>query len=291
MSTRLRGMALVGGAALVWSSGGLLSRLIEDADRWTTIFWRSTSAFAFLLAFLLVTRRGAAWREFRRMGLAGIAVGLCFTVASISLVVALSLTSVAKTLIIMSATPLVAALFGRVFLKEPISTITWGAIVAVMVGIAIMVSGGSTEAQSLTGDFFAALIAISYAAAIVISRRNHAVHMLPATALGVGIAALIALPFAAPMTVTAHDLPVIFLFGAGQLGVGLALFVAGVRLIPASHSALLAMLEPILGPLWVWLALGEAPATAVLIGGAIVIASVAGKTVADLREPELAAAP
>lgn len=277
-------MALVGAAAIVWSTGGLLARLVEDSDRWTTIFWRSASAFAFLIAFMAITNRGDTARQFRRMGLPGLMVALCFTCASISLVIALSYTSVAQTLIIMSATPLIAALFGRVFLGELIQPATWSAIGAVMVGIAIMVSGNTEQSGSLLGGLFAALIAVSYAGAIVISRRHSEIHMLPASALGVGIAFLVALPFATPLSVTAHDLPVILLFGAGQLGVGLALFVTGVRFIPASHSALLAMLEPILGPVWVWLALGERPAATVIAGGTIVIVSVAAKTLLDLRE-------
>ncbi|HET7718018.1 MAG TPA: DMT family transporter, partial [Bauldia sp.] len=73
------------------------------------------------------------------------------------------------------------------------------------------------------------------------------------------------------------------LFGAGQLGVGLILLVTGARLIPATQSALLGMLEPILGPAWVWIFLGEEPATMTLVGGAIVVASVFANTISVTR--------
>ena len=283
MDHRLRGMVLVASAAVAWSTGGLLSRLLESHDSWTTIFWRSASAFAFLLLFMAVRNGRATPRLFRDMGWPGLLVGLFFAGASISLVVALSLTSVAKTLVIMSSTPLLAAIFGRVFLGEAIRPATYATIAAVICGIALMVSG-SDEGGSLIGDFFALLIAVTYAGAIVTSRRYQEVSMLPAACLGAAIAMAVAFVFAAPLSVTAHDLPILFLFGAGQLGSGLALFVTGVRLIPAAHSALLAMLEPILGPIWVWLALGEKPAATVLIGGTIVILSVAAKTLTDLRQ-------
>lgn len=290
MNDGVRGMTLVAGAAVVWSTGGLLARLIESSDSWTTIFWRSASAFAFLLVFIAIASGRTAPRLFREMGWPGLVVGFCFACASISLVVALSLTSVAKTLVIMSATPLIAAVFGRVFLGEPIRPATYATIAVVMAGIAVMVSGAETEG-SLLGDFFALLIAIAYGGAIITSRRYPHIGMMPAACSGAGIAMVISFLFAAPLSVTVHDLPIMFLFGAGQLGVGLALFVTGVRLIPAAHSALLAMIEPILGPIWVWLALGEKPATTVLIGGAIVIASVAAKTMFDVRQrPELPAA-
>ena len=76
-------MALVGSAAIVWSTGGLLARLVEDTDKWTTIFWRSGSAFAFLLVFMLITSGRGTPRLFRQMGLPGLAVALCFAAASI----------------------------------------------------------------------------------------------------------------------------------------------------------------------------------------------------------------
>ena len=279
---RLRGTLMVAGAAIVWSTGGLVARLIETQVSWTTIFWRSASAFTALLAFLFYMEGRSALRRFAGMGWPGLVVGLCFASASISFVIALSLTSVAKTLVIMSATPLIAALLGRLFLSEAIGRTTWATIAAVMIGTAVMVSGGDTGG-SLLGDLFAGVIALSLAGAIVTTRSNPHIGMLPATCLGVGIAALVALPFADPLGVSVHDLPIMIFFGAVQLSLGLVLFVAGVRLIPAAHSALLGMIEPIFGPLWVWIAVGEEPATTVLIGGAIVILSVAAKTLADAR--------
>jgi len=278
----LVGVALVAASAVVWSTGGLIVRLLESTDSWTTIFWRSASACLFLLLFMAFRDGRMTFALFRQMGLPGLMVGFFFASASISLVIALSLTSVAKTLVIMSCTPLVAAVFGRVFLGERIQTATYVTIAAVMGGIALMVSDQQARG-SITGDFFAFLIAISFAAVIVITRRYREIRMTPAACSGAAIAMLGSIPFAAPFSVTAHDLPLLFLFGAGQLGAGMALFVTGARLIPAAHSALLGMLEPILGPIWVWLVLGEKPAEGVLIGGTIVITSVLAKTLLDIR--------
>lgn len=282
MNDRVRGTMLVAGAAVIWSTGGLLARLIETQDTWTTIFWRSASAFAALLVFLAFVEGRSTLHRFIQMGWPGLIVGLCFAGASISFVIALSLTSVAKTLVIMSATPLIAALLGRVFLGETIGRTTYATIAAVMIGTAVMVSGGETDG-SLAGDLFAALIALSLAGAIVTTRSNPHIRMLPGACLGAGIAALVSFPLAEPLAASAHDLPIMIFFGAVQLSAGMVLFVAGVRLIPAAHSALLGMIEPIFGPLWVWIAVGEEPATTVLIGGAIVVLSVAAKTLLDAR--------
>lgn len=279
---RFRGTALVAGAAIIWSTGGLVARLIETQDSWTTIFWRSASAFVALFLFLFVIEGRQTLNRFAAMGFPGLIVGCCFAAASISFVIALSLTSVAKTLVIMSATPLIAALLGRIFLGEAIGRATYVTIAAVMVGTVIMVSGGDTTG-SLLGDLFAAVIALALAGAIVTTRSNPHIRMLPGACLGAGIAAVIALPFASPFAVSGHDLPIMIFFGAVQLSLGMVLFVSGVRLIPAAHSALLGMIEPIFGPLWVWIAVGEEPVTTVLIGGAIVIVSVAAKTLLDAR--------
>ena len=279
---RVRGTALVAGAAIIWSTGGLVARLIETQDSWTTIFWRSASAFAALLLFIVVVEGRSTLRRFVAMGLPGLIVGCCFAAASISFVIALSLTSVAKTLVIMSASPLIAAIFGRLFLGEAIGRTTYVTIAAVMIGTVIMVSGGDT-AGSLLGDVFAAVIAVALAGAIVTTRANPHIRMLPGACVGTGIAAIIALPLASPFAVSGHDLPIMIFFGAVQLSLGMLLFVTGARLIPAAHSALLGMIEPIFGPLWVWIAVGEEPAGTVLIGGAIVIVSVAAKTLMDSR--------
>jgi drug/metabolite transporter (DMT)-like permease len=290
LNDRARGAVLVTGAALIWSLGGLVARLIESPDSWTTIFWRSVSAFAFLLTYLVATEGRSALRRFAEMGWPGLIVGVCFAGATIFFIIALSLTSVARTLVIMSATPLIAAILGRVFLGETIGRATSATIAAVMAGTAIMVSGGEAGG-SLAGDAFALLVSVSLAGTIVVSRNNAHIGMLPAATLGTALAAAISLPFASPFSVTAHDLPIMLLFGSVQLAIGLILFVAGVRLIPAAQSALIAIIEPILGPIWVWIFLGEQPTAVVLVGGTIVIVSVSARTLLTVRQqPELPAA-
>ena len=104
-----RGVLLVGASAVLWSLGGLIVRSLDAADPWTTIFWRSVFATGFLLLFLLVRDGRNTFRLFRDMGVPGLLVGLCFMIASVGFVTALSFASVAQTLVIMSSAPLIAA--------------------------------------------------------------------------------------------------------------------------------------------------------------------------------------
>ena len=279
---RVRGLALVALAAVIWSSGGLIVRSLETADSWTTVFWRSATACVFLLAFMFVRDGRQTFAHFRHMGLAGVFVGICFGTASVALVIALNLTSVANTLILLSCAPLVAALLGRVVLGEAVRARTWVAIGACVLGISLMVSG-SHGRGALAGDMVALLIAVAFAAGVVTIRRHRSVRMTPAVCLGTVIGMLVSAPLASPLAVSGSDFALLVLFGAGQLGVGLALFVAGARLASAAEVALLAMLEPILGPMWVWWLLNERPSDAALAGGAVVLAALIIHTVLDQR--------
>lgn len=281
---KLKGIVLVAASALIWSSGGLIVRSIRDADSWTIVFWRSLTAAAFLLALIIWERRGRSWAAIAGMGWPGLVVAASFACASISLVVALRLTSVADVLIIMSAAPMIAAILGRVFLHERVSGLTILTIIATFAGIALIVGKGlaSWRAESLLGDAFAFMIAISYSVAIVVTRHNSHVPMTPAVFTGVVIACLVAIPFATPWSISLHDAPLLVSFGAFQLGLGLAAFTAGARLIPAAHTALLGTLEPVLGPLWVWLFVSETPSLAALAGGVLVLASITLHTLAEM---------
>ena len=278
-----RGLLLVALAAVLWSTGGLIVRSLESADVWTTVLWRSVFAAGFLIVFIAARDRGRAIQMFRTMGTPGLIVAVCFATASISFVVALNLTSVANTLIILSTSPLLAALLGRVVLGERVRGRSWLAMAAAVVGVAIMVSD-SVGQGSLVGDMVAFVIAVCLAVATVTIRRHRNVRMTPATCLGAALAAVIAAPWAQPLAVTGGDFSLLVVFGAFQFGAGLALFSTGARLAPAAEVALISVLEPILGPIWVWVFLNDHPGTAALIGGGIVLAALAAHTLLDKRK-------
>jgi len=281
-AARRRGLLLVALAAIVWSTGGLIVRSLEATDVWTTVFWRGVFAALFLAAFIAARDRGRAVQLFRSMGRPGLIVGVCFASASVAFIIALSLTSVANTLIILSTSPLIAALLGRVVLGERVRARSWLAMLAALAGVAIMASG-SVASGSLIGDMFALVIAISLAVATVTIRKYREVRMTPAACLAAALAALMAAPLASPLAVTGGDFGLLFVFGAVQLGTGLALFTTGARLAPAAEVALLSVLETILGPIWVWVVLGEHPGRLALLGGGIVLTALAVHTMLDLR--------
>jgi drug/metabolite transporter (DMT)-like permease len=268
---RRKGVVLVAGSALLWSFGGTIARFITTGDSWTIVFWRSLFAIAFLLCFML-WRDG--WRGtlalFRGMGWPGLGVALCFAIASTSFVVALAHTTVANILLIQAGVPLLAALLAWILFKEKVAGTTWAAIIAVIAGVAIMVSETFTGKVSPIGDGLALLISVCFAFATVITRRHAQVRMAPAVCLAVSVAAVVSAVLAGSYAVSTSDAFWLFMFGAVNLGAGLAMFTTGARLIPSALAALVGTLEPVLGPVWVWLIHNEVPSARTVLGGSVV---------------------
>jgi drug/metabolite transporter (DMT)-like permease len=268
------GIALVAGSAIMWSFGGAIARYITVDDSWTIVFWRSYFATLFLLIFM-VLRDGlpATVNAFRDMGKPGLLVAACFTIASMAFVVALAYTTVANILLMQAGVPLLAALIGWVMFRERTSATTWMAILMVIAGVGVMVSKTFTGKVSPVGDGLAVLIAFVFAIATVTTRRKHTIRMVPANTLAVAAAMVISAFFARAFIVSWSDLLWLSAFGALNLGLGLALFSYGARMVPAALAALVGTLEPVLGPIWVWLVHGEVPDQRTLIGGGIVFAA------------------
>jgi drug/metabolite transporter (DMT)-like permease len=205
------------------------------------------------------------------MGAPGLAVAICFAAASIGFVMAIQYTTVANVILILAAVPLVAALIGRVVFATPINRETWIAIAAVLAGVAIIVIGPGGGGGSAIGNALAGLVTLAFASATVVTRQYHGIRMTPAVCTAMVLAAAVAGANASGFIAGPRDFALLFAFGALNLGLGMALFVTGARLIPAALTALLGTLETVLQPIWVWLFHGETPATRTLVGGAVVV--------------------
>lgn len=287
LSSHRRGQLEVALAAVAWSTAGLFQRELE-VNTATQVAGRAAFAFLALLAYVWLTQPEGVGEAFRSIGLPGIGVAVCMATASGCFIVALNHTTVAHVLFTQAISPLLAAVLGWVVLRERVAPRVWAAMVIALAGVALMVGGpGGSDA---VGDGVALLMSLSFAVAIVITRRSSHVSMAPATCLAQLLLVVVAAPFADPGSIRAHDLVYLALLGGFQMGVGLALFTAGARLIAAAEVALITLLEVVLGPIWVWLAFGETPDRATLVGGAVVLLAVLVQVSGDLRLPVRASA-
>jgi drug/metabolite transporter (DMT)-like permease len=203
-------------------------------------------------------------------------VAVCVATASGSFIAALNHTSVARVLFILALSPVLAALLARVTLGEPITRRTVVAMALALAGVALML--GAPGEGSLVGDGLSFVTALAFAVMIVITRWRHDVSMAPATCVSQAILVVAFLPFASPGEIGGDDFVWLAALGIGQIGLGFALLTVGARLIPAAQVGLITLLEVVLGPLWVWLALDERPSTLTLVGGAIVIGAIVIQT-------------
>jgi len=210
------------------------------------------------------------------MGIAGFAVAACTAIASGSFIVALNHATVANVLFLQAAAPVAAALVAWIALGESITGRACVAMAVALLGVALMVGGPGSGGALGVG--VSLLMTVAFAVSIVITRHRREVSMAPAICVAQVLVVAASAPFSHPGSATARDVALLALLGVGQMGLGLAFLTVGARLIPAAEVALITLLEIVLGPLWVWIALGERPALIALVGGAVVILAVVLQT-------------
>jgi drug/metabolite transporter (DMT)-like permease len=280
-ATHRVGVILVTASILIWSTAGFFARLI-GADTWTLLFWRSVFGALFLLAVLVRQEGECALRAIRTMSWPGWAVAILSTIIVLSYMAALRLTAVADVMIIQATVPFVVAGLAWLAMRERSSPPTLVASGLATIGVAVMLGGAP-----LTGNPWGVALAFAtmtaYAGVLVLLRWRRDVPMTRAAFLSALLGAAVALPFAAPTAVSAPDLFYLVVLGASQTGLAFWLLTIGSRLIPATETALISVLETPLGPVWVWLAFGEVPTAAAMVGGTIVLGAVVGHIVAESR--------
>ncbi|MGH8668069.1 MAG: DMT family transporter [Burkholderiales bacterium] len=282
--TRSAAVGLMLLAPLLWSSAGVVTRHIERAEPFEQVFWRSLFAFAFVALSISILNRTSPVKMLRAAGLPGLFSGVMWAIMFTAFVIALSLTSTANTLVTMSISPLLTVLFARIALSDPLPLRTWVAAGAAAIGIVWMFGGSLEDAGHVAGMLVAFLVPVAAALNVVVLRASAAkVDLIPAVMLGGALSCLIALPLALPLSASPRDLFLLGLLGVFQLGLPCMLLVIASRALLAPELALLGLLEVVLGPLWAWLGAGEVPAGSTLIGGAMVLAALAGNELAAFR--------
>jgi drug/metabolite transporter (DMT)-like permease len=288
---RFIGVALVLLSAVAWSLNGLYTRYLTT-DVYTTLAGRGL-AITLLLAVALVAVRGRETGRLvvynaRRAAIVILSGSLCM----ITFIAALFHTTVANVTVIYAISPLIAAVLARFLIGDRLVARTLVAFAVALVGIFIMV-GASFGTSRLLGDFLALLMSATFAIVIVEMRRKPNIDNLTSSLLTSLLTFAALLPFASFGSVTRRDAVLLFLFGFTSNVLGFFLFVAGVRRMPPAEAGLIATIEIVLAPLWVWLIFSESPGSATILGGAIVVVAVLfhlSRDLPRLRSPARGAA-
>jgi drug/metabolite transporter (DMT)-like permease len=283
-------------ATLMWSIAGVVSRHFQAARGFEVTFWRSAFNALALVVLLSWLRGPAVLRTTLTQGGRALWLsGLCWGVMYTAFMLAMTLTTVANVLVTMSIGPLLTALGARVALGHRLAPRTWAAIAVAGLGIAWMYGHevGVGDPRQLLGMGVA--LAVPIAASVNWTLLQHLKgqanppDMLGAVLIGALLSAAVTLPLALPFAATPRDLSLLVLLGVVQLAIPCLMAVAVARVLSAPEISLLGLLEVVFGVLWAWLGAGEAPSTAVLGGGALVLGALAGNELRGLRARGLAA--
>lgn len=286
--------------ALMWSIAGVVARQLESAARFEVTFWRSAFTALSLLVILPLWRasdranglladkpgQGMLQRHWGVLPGSGAfwVSGVCWSIMFTAFMLALTFTTVANVLIVMSVGPLFTALVARLTIGQTLAPRTWAAIAAAGAGIVYMYGSQFLQAfgdpaidtaNLVIGSLTALCVPVAAAVNWTVVQRSQThgekIDLVPSVMLGGIVSALATLPLAAPFAATGSDVAWLALLGLVQLAIPCALAVVCARSLKAPEVSLLALLEVIFGILLAWIGAGEAPGAAVLTGGTLVI--------------------
>lgn len=277
------GLALVTASAVAWSTAGYFTRLIP-LDTWTVLAWRGVIGAVGIAVVIISLRRGRGVSDFLHLGRAGWLFALVSGGAMIFFIFALRHTTVAHVAMIYASVPFFAAMLAWILIREAPTKGAVGASLIAFADVVVMVGFG--REGSLFGDLMAFGMTMALALMMVIARQSPELPVMQAACLSALLSGLVCWPFGAPAAVADSDLLLLTLFGLVNSALGMVLFTLGARRLPAIETALIGALDAPVAPFWVWMAFGETPGFATLIGGFIVFVAVAAHVMLSARSTE-----
>jgi len=263
-------------APIFWSFAGVIVKSLEYATEWQINFYRCGSLALFVSLVILFRYRWSAPGIIRSGGLKTLFAGALLSGAMICNIVALKYTTVAVAVFVMAAAPIFAALLGRIFLGELVSTRVWISILLGFVGISIMV-GGRLQLGDTVGVAVAVLGIFFFGAYTVTLRVGKGIDMTPAVLYGgvIGASVGVLMSFATGVGLLIPPVEVLWctLLGVVQLGIGSVLFALAAQTVPAVQLTVFALGEPLFAPVWAWIGIGEVPTWVTLLGGAVLFSA------------------
>ncbi len=265
-------------AAILWSSGGLLIKMVN----WNPIAisgFRSGIAVVVMLIFWYYN----TGTFFPKITKYKIWAGLNYVCLVTSFVVANKYTSSANAILLQFTAPAWVLLFSIIILKEKVVKKDVSVVIVVFVGMTLFFTG-DLNSGNLIGNFFGLLSGISMGLMIISMKKIKDGSPLEIVILGNLFAFLLSWPFFKDLTFDLMSITGILLLGIFQLGIAYILFTSGITKVSALEGILIPVLEPLLNPVWVLLGTGETPGPSALLGGVIVISAVVYKSVSDLYQ-------
>ena len=273
LTDQQKGSLLAFVAVMFITPDSLFIRL-SNVDTWGLVFYRGIIPFMTVLIGMLIIYKLNYFKILFTSGYHGLFYVITFSVTNITFVVSIQNTNVANTLVMIATAPMLSAILGAIFLKEPPDKKTWISIIITFLAI-IYIFYDSLKLGNFYGDVLGFVTAIGLAVGAVIIRSAKNKNLVPAAVVGKLFVATFALLFIESFVLVGKDLLIVPLMCILCVAIPFVLVTIAPRFIPAAEVNLFFLLETIIGPIWVWLIIKEQPSLETLQGGLIIITTIA----------------
>ncbi|WP_440909213.1 DMT family transporter [Candidatus Pelagibacter sp.] len=273
LTDQQKGSLLAFVAVMFITPDSLFIRL-SSIDTWSLVFYRGAIPFVTVFLAMLIIYKQNFFTMLFNSGYHGIIYILTFSVTNITFVVSIQNTNVANTLVMIAMAPMLSAILGAIFLKEPPDKKTWIAIGITFLA-AVYIFYDSLQLGNIYGDFLGLITALGLAVGAVTIRSAKKKNLVPAAVVGKMFVAIFAIFFVESFVLEQKDLIIVPLMCLMCVAIPFVLVTIAPRFIPAEEVNLFFLLETIIGPLWVWLVIKEQPSIETIQGGFIIILTIA----------------
>jgi len=268
VNNRQKGLLIAFFGILVLTPEGILVKL-ANSDSFTILFWRGIFFAASILIILLISYRSRTFNEIKGIGKEGLLIGCLTGLGGATFILAIHYTTLAKTLVIISASPLMVALVSFFLLKEKPKLFTWLAMLIVFTGIYVVMLG-DTSALNLKGSLFALASVMTGGFSFTLLRKYKEVNMVPAMIVNGLFITLFGLFFADTLTLSSQAMAYIVISSI-LVAISFSLITIAPQFIPAPEVAIFFPMGTVIGTLLAWLILKEELSSNAVFGGTIVI--------------------
>ena len=255
---------------------------ISTIDTWGLVFYRGIIPFLTVFFVMLIIYKFNFFKILLNSGYHGIIYIATFSITNITFVVSIQNTNVANTLVMIATAPMLSAILSAIFLKETSDKKTWISVIVTFAAI-LYIFFDSLKLGNFYGDILGFITAIGLAVGAITIRSAKFKNLVPAAVVGKLFVATFALFFIESFALTENDLIIVPLMCILCVAIPFVLVTIAPRFIPAAEVNLFFLLETIIGPIWVWLIIKEQPSVETILGGAIIVATIAIHSFLKLR--------
>jgi len=282
LSGQKKGSLMAFVAVMFITPDSLFIRL-SNVETWSLVFYRGIIPFVLVFIGMLLIYRLKFFNLLRSNGYYGFAYVLTFSVTNIAFVVSIQNTNVANTLIMIATAPMLSAILGSFFLKENPDKKTWVAIFITFFA-ALYIFYDSIKLGNFFGDILGFVAAMGLAVGAVIIRSAKKLNLVPSAVVGKLIIGLFAMLFVKDYSLNNNDIYIVPLMCVMCVAIPFVLVTIAPRFITAAEVNLFFLLETIIGPIWVWLIIKEQPTPETIVGGAIIVLTIATHSFLKLKK-------